>query len=188
MPDRLAAQGNSQMTFADARRPLDQQCIAVGHPAASGQVAHLLAIERRLGCKVESLQRPPSATRAGFTRRRSGMSGSRRGWMGSRGRSAISAACRASCCSTTPVPWVKLHDAVTREAQSGAARAELHRTVARALTAWPTNYSLFRRSYLPWRRASSDARRDRCHKTWARAPKPRILTVCSKEFGMPPSH
>jgi len=33
----------------------------------------------------------------------------------------------------------------------------------------------FKRSYLAWRRASRDAWRDRCHKTWARAPKPRIL-------------
>jgi hypothetical protein len=35
----------------------------------------------------------------------------------------------------------------------------------------------FIRSYLALRRASRDASRDRCHKTWARAPKPRILTV-----------
>ncbi len=46
-----------------------------------------------------------SATRGGFMRRPSGTSGNRRGWRGSRARSATSAACRASCCSTTPVPW-----------------------------------------------------------------------------------
>ena len=37
--------------------PLDQQRVAVGHPAAGGQVAHLPGVERGLGGKVEPLQR-----------------------------------------------------------------------------------------------------------------------------------
>ena len=39
----------------------------------------------------------------GFTRRPFGTSGNRHGWRGSRALPATSAACRANCCSTTPV-------------------------------------------------------------------------------------
>jgi len=46
-----------------------------------------------------------SATRGGAMRRRSGTSGNGPGLRGSRAHSATSAACRPSCCSTTPVPW-----------------------------------------------------------------------------------
>jgi len=43
--------------FPHTRRPLDQQRVAVGHPAAGREVPHLLGIERRLGREVEGLQR-----------------------------------------------------------------------------------------------------------------------------------
>ena len=46
-----------------------------------------------------------SAIRAGSMSRLSRTSGSRRGWRALRGRSSISAVCRASCCSTMPRPW-----------------------------------------------------------------------------------
>ncbi len=44
------------MRLADPRRPEQKQRIAVGHPAASGELAKLLLVERGLGGEVEAVE------------------------------------------------------------------------------------------------------------------------------------
>ncbi len=57
MPDRLASQGDRKVRLANPGRTLDQQRVSVGDPAAGGEVAHLLGVQRGLGGKVKPLQR-----------------------------------------------------------------------------------------------------------------------------------
>jgi hypothetical protein len=44
------------MGLADTRRPQQEQRLAMGHPAAGGQVADVAGIEGRLGREVEAAQ------------------------------------------------------------------------------------------------------------------------------------
>ncbi len=57
LPHRLAPEGDSEMTLPHPGRPLNQQGVAVGDPAAGREIAHLLGVERGLGGEVEALQR-----------------------------------------------------------------------------------------------------------------------------------
>src|ERR1700744_2506421 len=54
--DDLSTQGDRQMGFADARRPKQQQAVAVCDPARSSKLADLLRIHRGLRVVVKPIQ------------------------------------------------------------------------------------------------------------------------------------
>ena len=56
LADRLAAERDRQMGLADAGRPQQEQSLAVRHPSAGGEVAHVARVERGLGLEVEVAQ------------------------------------------------------------------------------------------------------------------------------------
>src|SRR5512143_202321 len=55
--DRLAAERHREMRLADAGWAEQEQRITVGHPPAGRQIADLLRVERRLGVKLEAVER-----------------------------------------------------------------------------------------------------------------------------------
>ena len=47
------------MCLADPGRPQEQQGLAVGDPAADGEIADLRLVDRRLGAEVEAIEVEP---------------------------------------------------------------------------------------------------------------------------------
>jgi hypothetical protein len=55
--DGLAPESDCEMRLADSRRPKKQERVAVGDPAAGGELSHLLFVHGRLGAVVEVFER-----------------------------------------------------------------------------------------------------------------------------------